>query len=253
MCFYYSINSKKPEDIAKVGLVSINKLAQLPKNLVVNGFNRPTMPVISNQNPHDIEFLQWGFVPNSINSMADAEGFIKRYSTLNAKSETISKSQAFGNAIDNQRCLVLASGFFEWQHIKNQKIPYYISLTHETLFAFAGIWDSWINEYGQKHFTYSILTTKANDLMSRIHNTKKRMPIILPYDQVGDWLSPQINKSNFNDFLSDIQYPDLEAHTIKPFLTKQVQNVGDEILEPYDYNFSEKMRNDMGNQLILEF
>jgi putative SOS response-associated peptidase YedK len=253
MCFYYSINNKKPENIVKAGLVSMDKLAKLPKKLVVNGFERPMMPVISNQNTNDIDFYQWGFVPSSVNSKSGAEEFIKRYNTLNAKSETASESKAFGNSIDSQRCLILASGFFEWQHAKKQKIPYYITLTNESLFAFAGIWDSWIDEDRQKHFTYSILTTQANELMSRIHNTKKRMPIILSFDQLNVWLSAQINKNNVNLFLKDLPSPDLKAHTIKPLNTNQTKEIGDEILQPYKYGTLLKLRDDEGQQLSIGF
>lgn len=253
MCFYYSINNKKPDDILKSGLVSTDKLAKLPKKLVVNGFERPVMPVISNENPNDIEYYQWGFVPSSVKGKANADDFIKRFNTLNAKSETATESQAFGNSIDSQRCLVLASGFFEWQHTNNQKTPYYISLTSDNLFAFAGIWDSWIDEVGQRHFTYSILTTQANELMSRIHNTKKRMPIILPSDQLSVWLSTQINKSNASSFLNELPNPDLKAHTIRPFLSKQSLELGDELLNAYDYSSLQNPRIDDGKQLSLGF
>lgn len=253
MCFYYSINNKKPDDIVKAGLVSRDKLAKLPKKLVVNGFERPMMPVISNQNTNDIDFYRWGFVPNSVNSKTSAEEFIKRYNTLNAKSETASESKVFGNSIDSQRCLILASGFFEWQHIKKQKIPYYISLKSDSLFAFAGIWDSWIDEDGHKQYTYSILTSQANELMSRIHNTKKRMPIILPFDQLNVWLSTQINKNNVNLFLKDLPSPDLKAHSIKPFITNQARELGDELLNPFDYDSLLKLKDDEGQQLSLGF
>ncbi len=253
MCFYYSINNKKPDDILKSGLVGSDNLTKLPKKLVVNGFERPVMPVISSSNPNDIEYYQWGFVPSSITSKSSADDFIKRFNTLNAKSETVRESQAFGNSIDGQRCLVLASGFFEWQHAKKQKIPYYISLTSENMFAFAGIWDCWIDTDGEKHFTFSILTTQANELMSRIHNTKKRMPVILPADQLGVWLSTQINKSNVASYLNQLPSPDLEAHSIRPFLTRETQELGDELLNPYDYNLLGKPKGDDSQQLTFGF
>jgi putative SOS response-associated peptidase YedK len=253
MCFYYSINTKKPDDIIKSGLISRDKLVDFPKKLVVNGFEHPFMPVITNNCIGEAEHFQWGFIPNSINKKNKAESFTDRYNTLNAKSETVINSRTFGDAIDNQRCLVLASGFFEWQHVGKQKIPYYISLSNESLFAFAGIWDSWSDEQGQQHFTYSILTTQANELMSQIHNTKKRMPIILPFDQLGLWLSSKINKNNFNHYLKDLQYPELKAHTIKPFVTSLDHEMDHEILEPFDYGTLTECRSNNENQLSFEF
>lgn len=236
MCFYYSVNNKKPEDIIKSGLADRNKIAKIPKKLVVNGFEKPIMPVISSRTPNDIDFYQWGLVPNTIKTIGKANDFVKQFNTLNAKSETALDSKSFGFAIENQRCLVLASGFFEWQHTKKQKIPYYISLTSESMFAFAGIWDNWTDENGQEHFTYSILTTQANELMSRIHNTKKRMPIILPYNQLATWIAPQLTSQNLKTFLQSLPSPDLKAHSIKPFLNRPTEDVNEEILEHFDYS-----------------
>lgn len=253
MCFYYSINTKKPDDIVKSGLISQHKLISIPKKLVVNGFERPCLPVISSNCVGEVEYFQWGLIPKSVNGKENADSFAKQYNTLNAKSETAVKSKTFGNAINNQRCLVLASGFFEWQHVNKQKIPYYITLSSENLFAFAGIWDCWSDEQGQQHFTYTILTTQANELMSRIHNTKKRMPIILPTDQLSIWLSTQINKNNLNSYLRELASPELKAHTIKPFLSDHQQITNDDILAPYNYENGATQNNSNNTQLTIGF
>ena len=253
MCFYYSVNTKKPDDIAKSGLISSDKLTNIPKKLVVNGFEHPYMPVVSNNCIGQAEYFQWGFIPSSIIGKENADRFTKRYNTLNAKTETVIRNKTFGLAINSNRCLVLASGFYEWQHVGKQKIPHYISLSNESLFAFAGIWDSWSDEHGLRHSTYSILTTQANELMSRIHNTKKRMPVILPFNQLGVWLSPQINGHDAIRFLSDLPNPDLKAHTIRPFLTAHNPEVEDEVLKPYDYGILPKPPNEKGKQLTFGF
>jgi len=79
-----------------------------------------------------------------------------------------------------KRCLVLADGFYEWREEGGKKYPYYISLTSNDAFALAGIWDKWLNSRtGEMKETFSIITTRANPLLERIHNTRKRMPVIL--------------------------------------------------------------------------
>ena len=235
MCFYYSVNNKKPEKILKTGVVSREHIAKIPTTIVANGFTHPLLPVITNRGKPQIEYYRWGFIPGTIKQRNAASDFEKRFNTLNAKSETASASQAFANALQNKRCLVLASGFFEWQHIKSHKVPYYISQTDDNLFAFAGLWDSWTNEEGQEQFTYTILTQKANSLMSKIHNTKQRMPVILPYETLSNWIAPNLSDNQVNELLKTISSPALKAHTIKPFLSIQNNQINDEILAPHPY------------------
>ena len=107
----------------------------------VKGFDFPLMPVISSNKAESIQMFRWGFVPSHINSDEKAKDFLNKYSTLNAKAETIFESRLYGEAIKTQRCLVLCSGFFEWRH-KNpgkknsEKYPFYVSLKDEGMFVF---------------------------------------------------------------------------------------------------------------------
>lgn len=92
----------------------------------------------------------------------------------------------------NSRCLVLADGFFEWQWLDpkgKQKQIYELRLPGNELFTFAGLWSEWVDKTsGEVVHTYTILTTAANELMSTIHNSKKRMPVIVAKDNERDWL-----------------------------------------------------------------
>lgn len=236
MCFYYSINKTNADTLAKKGIVSKDQLGKIPHKTLVNGFERPTMPVVSSKQPKEISFYQWGMVPSTVNSGSEANEFLKTYNTLNAKSESVFKSKVYSNPILTQRCLVLASGFFEWQHVKGKKYPYYISLKDESLFAFAGIWDSWFDELGKENYTYSILTTQANELMAKIHNSKKRMPLILPFHLAREWINPKQTTTEIASFFEPLDSNALKAHTIRPFLSTQGQSVNEEsLLEPYKY------------------
>lgn len=255
MCFYYSVNKKNPDELIKAGVISKKQLDKVSNKILVNGFEQPTMPVISNQNPDTIDFFQWGLVPNTIASSNDASGFLKSYNTLNAKIEGALRSKIYSEPIQKQRCLVLASGFFEWQHERGRKIPYYISLDDDNLFAFAGIWDRWIDENGNETHTYSILTTQANELMAKIHNTKKRMPVILKTSLAKEWLSPTLYSNDLPKFFEPIDSNALKAHTIKQFLpiTQSTDSLTD-ILEYHHHpEIKNKVKSSDDNQLTLEW
>jgi len=113
---------------------------------------------------------------------------------LNARIETIYEKPSFKDVINN-RCLVLADGFYEWQWLDEkgkQKQKYELTLPHNELFAFAGLYSEWTNKTtGEIQNTYTLLTTAANEQMSKIHNTKKRMPILVAADSELAWLNGQ--------------------------------------------------------------
>ena len=257
MCFYYSINKKEPNSLVNKGITTKKQVGSIPNRIVANGFSRPLMPVITNTQPGSIQYFKWGFIPNTINSSKKEANFSKRYNTLNARGEGLLQSNIYKVPAQSNRCLVLASGFFEWRHIGNHKIPYYISLKDSSLFAFAGIWDQWIDECGSKNYTYSIVTTKANTLMAHIHNTKKRMPAILLPCKAKEWLQEDIENSSFDDFLKPIDSNQLTAYTIKNFhpISKEVE-MDYSVITPHDYPeyLARGNKNkDEGNQLTINF
>ena len=156
-----------------------------------NGFGFPKTPVITNEDTTQIQFLNWGLIP------VWAKDETIRKNTLNARIETIYEKPTFKSIVKN-RCLIIANGFYEWQWLDEkgkQKQKYLISLPDNELIAFAGLWSLWQNKtINQTIGTYTILTTEANELMSKIHNTKKRMPLIISQENEFDWLAgkPQI-------------------------------------------------------------
>ena len=152
---------------------------------IYNGFQFPQTPVITNKEPNTIQLFQWGLIP-----FWAKDDSIKKF-TLNARIETIAEKPAFKNSINN-RCLILADGFFEWQWLDEKgkrKQKYLISLPDNEPFAFAGLWSGWTDKQtGEVIHSYSILTTEANELMSKIHNSKKRMPVIVAKENEQFWL-----------------------------------------------------------------
>lgn len=136
------------------------------------------LEVITNDAPDEIDQYHWGLIP----SWADTpeEGFI------NARSETASEKCAFEKAWESRPCLVLSSGFYEWQQQNGgPKQPYRIHRTNAPAFAMAGLWEIWQND-GQTIPCVTILTTDPNDLMEPIHD---RMPVVIPDGEEKRWLT----------------------------------------------------------------
>lgn len=122
-----------------------------------------------------------------------AKGKVSKYSTANARVETLSTTKSYQHAWKNgQRCLVPATGFYEWQVVENQKNkqPYNIIIKEAPVFAMAGLWEQSTDpESNNSVDSFTIITTDANPLMARIHNTKKRMPVIVDSSDYANWLN----------------------------------------------------------------
>lgn len=169
--------------------------AQLLQADMISGFTYPLLPVITNQETSKIQLFHWGLIP----TWSKDKDF--RKNTLNAKMETIAEKPSFRASVE-KRCLILVDGFYEYQWLDPKgktKQRYLMTLPDKEPFALAGIWNTWTDrENGEVLDTFSILTTQANAQMSEIHNTKKRMPIILTKDNEMDWLNMKVDISTFD-------------------------------------------------------
>jgi putative SOS response-associated peptidase YedK len=130
--------------------------------------------------------LRWGLIPYF------AQGIAPKYSTINARIETVQTAPSYrGSWNRGQRCLVVAQGFYEWQTQADGKsrVPYYIHLNDQEIFAFAGLWDASRTAQGVWVESCVHLTMPANQLLGEIHNTQHRMPAILAREDREAWLS----------------------------------------------------------------
>jgi len=168
---------------------------------------------VADKEDFDIVQMEWGFIPHYLQTRNEVlqmrngyydkdKNFRPPMITLNATCEELLKGgKIFRDAALHRRCLVLSTGFFEWRHIyplnkrtgqlvkKAVTYPYYITLKDKSYFYMAGIWQPWIDkETGEYVESFAIVTTKANQLMEQIHNTKKRMPAILHDELAYEWL-----------------------------------------------------------------
>ncbi|UJH91675.1 SOS response-associated peptidase [Antarcticibacterium sp. 1MA-6-2] len=137
----------------------------------INAYTFNRTPVITAENKGEIQMFNWGLIP----FWAKSDNIKK--STLNARIETATEKPAFRNSVEN-RCLTIANGYYEWQWLDpkgKQKQKYLIQPKGQEIFAFAGIYSTWKKPDNNELInSYSILTTEANELMSRIHNNKQR-------------------------------------------------------------------------------
>lgn len=130
------------------------------------------------------DLVRWGLIPSWAK---DASISTK---TINAMSETAADKPAFRDALRLRRCLIPANSFYEWQAIGSKhKQPFSIGMADDSVFAFAGLWESWVSAKGDVIETCTILTTTPNFLVADVH---RRMPAILKRDDYGRWLDLSI-------------------------------------------------------------
>lgn len=125
--------------------------------------------------------LRWGLIPSWAKDPRIGN------QCINAKAETVAEKPSFRSAFKKRRCLVIATGFYEWQVQAHAKQPMWIGLKSRRPFAFAGLWEQWQPPDGAVIESCTIITTTPNDLMAPIHN---RMPVILAPPSYDQWLDP---------------------------------------------------------------
>ncbi len=189
-------------------------------------------PVLAeDQDGRRIGLLRWGLIP----SWADDPAIGSRM--INARSETVSEKPSFRAAFGRRRCIVLADGFFEWsrpglagghEEGEGKKVPYWIHLPTQKPFGMAGLWEKWSPPEGDPIYTFTILTTEANDDLRSIHH---RMPVILPPDEYRDWLSLDTSPSHLQEMMAPFSVGVLDARQVSTLVNSPGNDVP-ECVEP---------------------
>lgn len=172
------------------GRFAITRIVGLPARFQLASFEldfkprfniAPSMevPIIIRESPNRAVMMKWGLVPFWAKDAKIGNRMI------NARAETVQTKPAFRTSLKRKRCLVPATGFYEWRRTKDGKIPHFVRMKDESFFAFAGLYDHWKDAEGNKLVTFTIITTEPNALMSKIHN---RMPVILQPEDEQVWL-----------------------------------------------------------------
>ena len=178
MCGRYSLEARSSEIVEAFGLadaISVEARYNIAPTQSV-----PIVRVDPQTSDRGLGVVRWGLRP------AWARG---SKPIINARSETIAEKPSFRAAFRQRRCLVPATGFFEWQKLGSARQPFCIRPHDGGVFAFAGIWDRFRDKEGNPAEAFAILTCAPNKIMEPIHN---RMPVILDAAAHALWLDPQV-------------------------------------------------------------
>jgi putative SOS response-associated peptidase YedK len=148
---------------------------------------KPTQAVpviVQRDGMRELATMRWGLIPPWAKDAAIAS------TTFNARAETVADKPSFRHAFRRRRCLVPATGFYEWQQEGRRKVPYEFVVGDGELFAFAGLYESWRDPQGELLHTYTIITTTPNEIVAPVQN---RMPVILQRIHEAVWLDPQVD------------------------------------------------------------
>ena len=169
-----------------------------------------TNPVIVQHERTEAVMMEWGLVPHWVKDRKEAKHLI------NARAETLAEKPSFRGLLKGKRCLVPASGFYEWKKDGARKTPFYIRLRESPVFAFAGLYDVWHDPQGEGYATYTIITTEPNELMAPIHN---RMPVILNREDETRWLSGEVlARDDLAEILTPYPPGEMDAYPILPLV-----------------------------------
>jgi putative SOS response-associated peptidase YedK len=234
MCFTVNVNLIKEELENRYGATLIDPDKYRP-SYYYHAFSLPEIPAICSTDPGKIRLLKWGLIPSWTRSIEDAN--IIRYKTFNARAESLTEKRSFSSAVRTGRCIIPVKGFFEWQHAGKTKIPWYIFHNENEILSVAGIYDEWTEtRSGELFSTFSIVTTDANDLMSEIHNSAKRMPVILDRASEKLWTDQSSSQDVYLSQLKPCPNEILRAHTISPLINdRNVNRNTPEVIKPYSY------------------
>jgi putative SOS response-associated peptidase YedK len=188
------------------------------------------VPVVTRNSPNELQLMKWGLVP----SWAKDPNI--GFKLINARAESIAQKPSFKESFLKRRCLIPASGFYEWKHLENSKnkIPYLFTLKKDQLISFAGIYDIWKDAEGKEIKTFTIITTEPNSLMQPIHN---RMPVILKENDEDIWLDSNSNSNILQTFLKPYDTSDMEAYTVSQEVNSP-RNQGSNLIEKFKYPLS---------------
>jgi len=194
----------------------------LDEQYKINAFSNPTCPIIT-QN-QEIEAAKWGLIPHWTKSVEEAQKIRKM--TLNARSETVFSKPSFSKPILSKRCLIPATGFFEFHHEGKTVIPYYIYLKNEEIFSFGGMYEFWRNPTTNETLqTFTILTVPSNELCTQIHNGGKnpfRMPLIIGRENEEYWLNDTLKTADIQQLFRPFDNDEMDAYPIaKDFLKRR--------------------------------
>ena len=203
MCGRYALYSR-PEAIRRHFRLSFLPVGLRPR---YNIAPRQQGPIVraSPEGGRELVLMRWGLVPRWSKEPKVS------YSTINAMAETVHLKPAYRAAFRRRRCLVPASGWYEWEETPPGRRPWFFKPKAGDLLAFAGIWERW-GEGEEAFDSYSVIVTEANELAKPIH---QRMPVVLSPEDYDFWLDPAVTEPEaLRPLLAPCPSEWLEAHPV---------------------------------------
>jgi len=205
MCGRYSLSSDGEALVEEFG---VNDLAAWSPRF--NIAPSQAVPVlVRNGESLEATSFYWGLVP------AWAKDRKMQSRLINARAESVAEKPSFRSAFRRRRCLVLANGYYEWVKRNNEKQPYYIYLQSHRPFAFAGLWEKWLDENGTPYLSCSIITCAANERLTALH---QRMPVVLPKSTHATWLQSETDSQTLIDLLKPAANDAFNAIAVSRFV-----------------------------------
>lgn len=205
MCGRYSLSSDGEALVEEFG---VNDLAAWSPRF--NIAPSQAVPVlVRNGESLEATSFYWGLVP------AWAKDRKMQSRLINARAESVAEKPSFRRAFRRRRCLVLANGYYEWVKRNNEKQPYYIHLQSHRPFAFAGLWEKWLDENGTPYLSCSIITCAANERLTALH---QRMPVVLPKSTHTTWLQSETDRQTLIDLLKPAANDAFNAIAVSRFV-----------------------------------
>jgi putative SOS response-associated peptidase YedK len=209
-----------PEDVARIFQLSLEEVHRVfdlrPRYNVAPSHMVAAVRVRPDGRLREPAQLRWGLVPHWA-----ARGDMAAR-TINARAETVADKPAFRDSFRERRCLVLTTGFYEWQKLPGRKQPHFIYMPNQEPFAFAGLWDRWLGKGGSIE-SCTIVTTDANRTLKPIHD---RMPVILDPEFHERWLAAEVE--DLRELMALLKpYPDdrLISHPVSTLVNKPENDV----------------------------
>jgi len=221
VCGRYNLitDTKALVDFFEIDQVLVEAKGLRPRYNIAPG---QSVPIIRNAGQgNELLLARWGLIPHWSREPST------KYSTINARAETVAEKPSYRDAFKRKRCLIPANGFYEWRRDGDRKTPHHIHAPDNGLLAFAGVWDHW-DKQGEGFDSCSIIVTTASRIMQPIH---ERMPVILNPAQYSTWLNPaHYNRAQLESML--VPYAgSLETCRISRFVNSPA-NDGPECVEP---------------------
>lgn len=171
----------------------------------------------------ELRLMKWGLIPFWAKDKKIGNTMI------NARAETVKEKPGFRDSFKDKRCIVPASGFYEWQKLSTAKQPYYFT-PKEGLFSFAGLWSRWISPESVEVETFTIITTTANDVVKPIHD---RMPVVLGHNSYSAWMAKSTKANELQELLAPLASDKMGMVAVSQFVNKP-KNCGPKCIEALD-------------------